>query len=101
MKTNSKKAGELHRCNKGVIYMVRGWQKEVPTEDRKVKELGGLIAYKMKTMDLDDEIISAKILMKKDTFRKKRKHPETFRYVEVIRLLKVLSFTEEETLKVI
>lgn len=81
--------------------MGRGWGPEKPIEDIKVKELGALISYKMDQLGFDNEIVSAKIQMKKDTFRKKRRHPETFKYIEVIRLTKVLKFSDEELLKVV
>ena len=81
--------------------MARGWKQEIPIEDVKVRELKAIISYKMIQLDLDDEKVSAKTLMKKDTFRKKRCHPEKFTYIELIRLAKALEFSDEETLKVV
>ena len=81
--------------------MARGWRQEPPVEEIKVGELKALIPYKMEKLGFDDEIVSAKIQMKKDTFRKKRKHPETFRYVEIIRLMRALELSEEEMLRVV
>lgn len=59
------------------------------------------IALHMEESRLSDEKVAAAVGLAVGTFKRKKIHPEQFRYPEVIALAKVLKLTDQEIVSVI